>query len=60
MDKKQQELLKVIEKQFGPDTERWLNTANKLFRGRPPLYFLINKIYEPFYNLIGQDAFKSL
>ena len=58
MDKKQLLLLEILKQQFGLSTERWLNTPNKLFRNRPPLYFLHNKIYEPFYNLIGDEKFK--
>lgn len=60
MNKKQQQVYSILQAQFGTGTDRWLKTNNKLFRNRPPLYFLGCEMYEPFYNLIGEEAFKAI
>lgn len=48
LNKQQQEILDTIKSIYKEETDLFMSTPNKYFRGRPPIEMLLNKDYTYF------------
>lgn len=48
LDTEQQKILELIKNIYGKETDLFMSTPNKYFKGRPPIEMLLNKNFTYF------------